>query len=466
MSNAEVDKVDWLFPFQREDVDDLFGIKAALIGNEMGTGKTYEAIALDLERRAAEGAMLRESPKTLVISPLSVTGSWEEHYRKLAPHLRVVKIDPKKRGPFLKALKDQSADVYILHWDVLRIIREDLERVWFFHIIADEVHRAKNRKAQATRALKRLKATYRTGLSGTPILNQPQDLWSILNWLYPNQWRSFWKFYERYVEYEVVYPQGFRKVKGPRNEQELRNQMAPFFKRRRKMEVLKDLPDKYYNTIYVELDAKQRKAYDEMKKDMIAWLEGQDETSPLVAPVVIAQLTRLQQLAVAYAAIEYEEDGSSSVRLTDPSTKIDALMDILKDNPDEQIVVFSRFKQLVHLARRRVEAAGISCTEITGDVSQAGRDTAVADFQSGKARVFFGTIGAGGEGITLTAASTVVFLDRDWTPARNAQAEDRLHRIGQKNAVEVIDIVARDTVDRGHLQKLEMKKEWVRRLLD
>src|SRR5690606_5120438 len=123
--------------------------------------------------------------------------------------------------------------------------------------------------------------------------------------------------------------------------------------------------------------------------------------------------------------------------------------------PDEPIVIFSRFKQLIRLVEDRLAKKDIRYVRITGDDSEADRRKAVADFQAGRVRVFLGTIGAGSEGITLTAASTVIFLDRDWTPARNAQAEDRLHRIGQKNAVQVIDIIARDTVDLGHHQKLE-----------
>lgn len=446
-----------LYPFQREDVNYLVDRKGVLIANEMGTGKTLEALALDLQRREIVKDF---APKTLIICPLTVTSVWLDHVKRLTP-LHACGIDPKNRGEFVAALK-KPYDVYVIHWEAMRLLQTVLRETWWFHIIADEVHRAKNRRAQQTRALKSLRSTYKTGLSGTPATNKPYDLWSILNWLYSSQFKSYWKFYDKYCDYEIVYPNGYHKFKGTKNADELHLQIQPYYIRRKKMEVLKDLPEKYYSQIWVDLSPKQRKAYDEMKKEMIAWLESQTDEKPLVAPVVIAQLIRLQQFSVAYADIS--PDGR--VVLTEPSTKLDALMELIEDNEEDQFVVFSQFKQLINLASARLQTACIPFVTITGDVAQADRSDAVAKFQAGEARVFLGTIGAGGEGITLTAASTVVFLDRDWSPARNSQAEDRLHRIGQKSAVQVIDINANRTVDQRKHTQLELKASWLREILD
>jgi len=459
---------DKLYNFQREDVERLTDLRSVLIGNEMGTGKTYEAVALDEIRREEVSTTWETSLRTLVVAPLSVLPVWEEHYNELVPYLRTVVIDPKNRGVFLSSLKNDSHDVYIVHWDVLRIIKDELREVFWFHIIADEVHRAKNRKAQQTRALKLLKTKFRSGLSGTPATNKPYDLWSVLDWLYPKPFgMAFWKFYERYCDYAITYPQGYRQFRGVRNTDELKAKMAPFYARRMKKDVLKDLPDKYYTTIWVELTPKQRRAYDEMQEEMVAWLETQEEDKPLVAPVVIAQLIRLQQFSVAYADITYDSQSQDRiVRLTEPSSKLDALMDLIQDNEGEPIVVFSQFKQLINLATSRLERSKIEFVTITGDVGPDDRRRAVEDFQNGNASVFLGTIGAGGEGITLTASSTVVFLDRDWSPARNAQAEDRLHRIGQENAVQVIDIASRKTIDVRKRGQLEMKRKWLAQILN
>jgi SNF2 family DNA or RNA helicase len=160
-----------------------------------------------------------------------------------------------------------------------------------------------------------------------------------------------------------------------------------------------------------------------------------------------------------------EPDGAGGWHLSEPSSKVDALMQILEDNPDEPVVVFSQFKQLIRITNQRLADKGIPFVTLTGDTSQPDRASAVELFQSGRARVFTGTIAAGGVGITLTSASTVVFLDRSWSPATNQQAEDRLHRIGQKNAVQVVDVMARNTVDLGRHQRLEQKWGWIRTLL-
>jgi SNF2 family DNA or RNA helicase len=173
-------------------------------------------------------------------------------------------------------------------------------------------------------------------------------------------------------------------------------------------------------------------------------------------------MMRLQQFAMAYA----EMDGDH-VQLSEPSSKIDAAMEILERDPDEQIVVWSQFKQAIYLLEARCKRAGIPILLYTGD-NRATRDANVTSFASGGARVFAGTISAGGVGVDglQYASSTVVFLDRLWSPALNAQAEDRLWRDGQANAVQVIDIVARGTVDRGRKQRLEQKWDWIKRLLN
>jgi len=293
------------------------------------------------------------------------------------------------------------------------------------------------------------------------VINRPDELWSILNWLWPKRYTSYWKFFNRYVMTNNLYVRGrtVRQVIGPQNLDQLHTEIKPFFVRRRKEDVLPDLHEKYYTPHHVDLLPVQRRAYDLMRKEMIAWIGSQEE-EVLPAPVVIAQLTRLQQFAVAFA--EYDETGR--VRLTEPSSKLDALMEVLSET-EEPVVVFSRFKQLVNLAGDRLRAADITHVTLTSDTPQQDRRTVVSRFQNGEVRVFIGSIGAGGVSITLTRSSTVVFLDRDWSPALNTQAEDRLHRYGQENAVQVIDIIARRTVDQGKAQMLETKKSWIRQIL-
>jgi len=473
-----------LYPFQQQAVDKLWNVPAVLVGDEMGLGKTVEAIALDIRRRQELGAPL--TWKTLVVAPTSLLSSWADHFRELCPDLKVKVIDPKVRHKLLYALKKDRATIFIVHWAVIRLMPELAQYTWF-HVIGDEIQSIKNRDAQQTVAFKKLTAVYKTGLSGTPADNKPQDLWSVLHWLYPKVWTSYWGFFKRHVDSvqhtagpmmcagEGCYKKhirGFRENAGPKNVEELHAAMDPFYVRRLKVDVLKDLPDKYYSELVVDLHPKQRRAYDSMRDVMLAWI-GEHEEEPVAAPAVISQLVRLQQFACAYGElvqvnkrnkVSGEVETLNALKLTEPSTKIDAVVELV-GNTDGQVVVFAQSKQVIHLLAARLTRKGITNCTLTGDTPQADRGPMVADFQSGKYQVFSGTITAGGIGLTLTAASTVVFIDRAWNPSKNRQAEDRLHRVGQKNAVQVVTIIAKETLDAERNDSIELKWEWIKALL-
>jgi SNF2 family DNA or RNA helicase len=500
--------------FQQEVIDKFIvqnDVRNTLIGDDMGLGKTYEAIALDWERRKKDMEVRNGIQQnfawrpTLVVTLMSVVPHWEDEYAKALPHLRVVSMDPKRRATFVKAVQERSADIYIMHWDALRLIEDELRPVKWFHVIADEVHKIKNRKARMTVALKRQQTFYKTAMSGTPADNKPHDLWSILNWLYPNEYRSYWKFYKYYVKYEMS-PEGYYKVTGVHEERlpDLHRELAPFFIRRRKWDVLKELPPKEYSTLWVDLTPPQRRAYNEMKKDMLTWIGEQDQSQPLAAPAAITRLVRLQQFALAsirteartrrklnkdwepyrkawdnkypHKAGQYPEndwrfqqwrlENYTAYLLEDPSSKIDAAMQLIEQTEDDDpLVFFSQFRTMTNLFARHLRDAGIPHAVLVGGVSKDERGRMIRDFQAGKTKVLCGTIAAGGIGITLTRANKVIFFDRGWVPAFNLQAEDRLHRIGQINPVQVIDLMARNTLDFGRVQGINTKWTNIQKML-
>jgi SNF2 family DNA or RNA helicase len=496
------------YPFQTALVEYLKPQRNVLVGDDMGAGKTIEGILLDAERRKVGAG------KTLVITPMSVVGSWRKHFSLWAPDLKVIVLDRKNRPAFIKAAEDATHDVYIMHWETLRLMPE-LQKVRWLHIIADEVHKIKNRKAQMTVALKKLRPVYKTAMSGTPADNKPEDAWSIFNWLYPQTFSSYNRFYDYHIKHkyhnaggnlyepckacamdgkETVHQNSYKETTGVHDMEGLHAQIKPWYMRRLKEEILPDLPEKYYSEIEVELTPQQQRAYDQMAEKMLAWV-GEHEDEPIAAPIVVAQLMRLQQFGVAYGELvevrkpwpkehiahskrmyklRHGEDPPADytyydlvkkLKLTEPSSKLDALMDIIDSMGGEPIGVFSQSKQVINLLATRLRNKDIPSSILTGDTKQADRDTVVDQFQSGRTRVFAGTIKAGGVGLTLTAASTCVFLDRDWSPSVNRQAEDRYHRIGQLNAVHIIDLIGRGTVDLGKIQKVELKWGWVKELL-
>lgn len=492
---------DKLFDFQYNTAFKLKDVRGSLIGHDMGTGKTVTAIALDsLKRQKFE-----HPAKTLIICPLSVVKSWVNHFNQWAPHLNVMSIDNKNRKPFMEAVDSTFVnalgigyDVFVIHYAAVRL-EPELARYPWFHVICDEVHALQDRKSAQTKAVKKLQAFYKTGLSGTPVFNKPDDLWSILNWLYPKYWTSYWNYFKNFIKW-VEYD-GYRTIIGVQNEEELQKIMAGFYSRVKKRDVIKDLPDKYYSTVTTKMHPKQEKAYKQMKKDMLAWV-GEHEKDPVNAPVVLAQLTRLQQFASAYAEIvrevrrkkncedckewaetilvnglsdklsdlvEIQQKGCLGhevefVKLAEPSCKIDAVIEKIQES-DEPIVVFSQFAQMANLLKERCDSLGISCGLYTGSVPKEERDKVVEDFQDGKLKVFAGSIKAGGMGLTLTRSSTVILLNREWAQSLNDQAIDRVDRIGQKNAIHVMDVVSEGTIDEERNLGIELDWQVIKKLL-
>jgi SNF2 family DNA or RNA helicase len=466
----EVEVKRELWAHQVEDIDKFSSLEAGLIGSEMGAGKTLEAVKLE-DIWAPDS-----SAKSLVVAPLTtLEPTWLKHFSEEVPGAHITVCDPKRRQEFADAVKKGAGDIFVVHWDALRLLPGLAERRWST-VVADECQRMKNRKAQQTQALKRIRSDHRLALSGTAADNMAHDLWSTLNWLYPMKYRSYWRWYKENIDFEIVYPQGYHKVKGikPERLQAFLDEIRPFYIRHLKKEpccphhpqgVMPWLPDKYYSTIWVDLTPQQRRAYDQMKKEMLAWV-GEHEDKPVPAPVAITQLVRLQQFASAHLDVHVleDEDAGRVYRMCEPSSKLDAVIDIIGDT-DEPIVVFSQFRQMVDLLAQRLRRASISHGLITGKVPSKDRARVIGDFQAGRLRVVAGTIKAGGIGIDLYRASTVVFLDRDWSPSANKQAEDRLWRAGQKNAVQVIDIMARNTVDFGRKQAIDLKWTWIKQAL-
>jgi SNF2 family DNA or RNA helicase len=496
-----------LRPFQIAAVDHLSLQSGRLIADDPGLGKTYMAGELDRLARLAD-----RSKPTLVLCPKAMLYTWGEWYARNLPDTKVSVMDPRtatSRKEWVWALRERDSDVYIVHYEGLKKEFADIHPIQWLHVIVDEAHRISNRKSQTSKCVRLLKAVWKTALTGTPADRAPDQLWAILNFLDRREWSSYWSFRSRYVEVSLD-ARGYQTVTGanPFTLSELHERLKPVMVRRRKADVLTDLPEKQYQNVWVDLSPRQRRAYDEMKKNMVAWV-GEQEDKPLQASVVIAQLIRLQQIALATPTFEtkpvrkkllcylqqghdgpcaqdeywenstdpdqpgrwhgqYYQAEQTDIILEDPSSKLDAAMDIITERVDagEQVVVFSQFSKAIDLLCDRLEAAKIWTGKYTGGTRQTTRDKIVAGFADGSISVFAGTIGAGGTGLNLQTASTAIFLDRAWKPGDNLQAEDRIHRMGQlADSVTIVDIMARDTIDRGRHQHIRRNWREVQRLL-
>ena len=343
--------------------------------------------------------------------------------------------------------------------------RDALQSVYWDGVILDEAHRIKNRKGQWTKNIKKLRRGKSHIMTGTGFVNKPDEIWSLLHFLSPQRFSAYWKFRQRYCLEKEIPGKNVSVVIGikPENEAEFRRVVNSVGVRRLKREVLKDLPDTYETVIPVDLNTIQRRMYKEIRNE----LETLDRQGELISsPNVLSQLARLRQICVATPEVVSREYDSKQerfvqkIRLVEPSSKLDALCEII-EGTDSKVIVFSNFTHPLELARIRFDRMGIRYEHMRVSDSDEERAVRVRRFQSDEGpQAFLSTIPLGGEAITLTAASTVIFLDRSWSPAANNQAISRAHRPGQKNAVQIIRIEARSTVDSYVNLRLTQKQGW------
>jgi SNF2 family DNA or RNA helicase len=465
-------------------------IQAALNGDQMRLGKTIQGMERDARLR--EFHKVSPVPEgqyapTLVVCPTSGLEVWETHF-KLLPDLKVLVLDQRMpkldhRIAFVKAILNKEYDVYVCHWESLPLPHKpnpknpyDMHRlaeVMWFHIIADEVHRAKNRKAQQTRALKKLRTSYKTGLSGTWDDNKPEDAWSVLNWLYPKTWSAYHRFCNEVVQYEAVEAKGqtFKKAAAVRPEgiAKMHKQMETFYVRRER----KKTGGEFYTRMWVDLAPAQRKAYDAMRKDMLAWV-GEHEDQPVTAMAVVSQLVRLQQFALASAEIIWVQrkkpnsdppvyETVPQVILTEPSSKLDKIEQFVKDNPNEQFIFGSQSRQILELWDKRMQRMGIAHGLYTGKTTSQHK-VLPGQFRSGEIQHISGTIAAMREAVDLSNASATILLDRAWNPSWNEQFISR-SATRQGRRIDVIDVMARNTVDLGRKTRIEGKWEQILQML-
>lgn len=444
------------YPWQVSGAGLIAATGHALITDEPGTGKTATAILGLVERdhRTADVAPV------VVVCPASVVDPWVDAWRTWAPSWRAVAW---RGAPTTRYALAGTADVYVVSYDTARNdapksrskVRPLLD-LGPRAVVIDECHLAKTPSAQRSQAVRRLASNTGTvvALSGTPITHNPADLWPTLAAMVPNAWPSRERWVQRYCE----------TARGDYNEEvlgldrgtepEFRLTLLGQTRRVAKADVLDQLPPKLYSVRTVELPRAWRKAYDDMEADMLAELPDGEELSVMS---VLAQLTRLSQLASAAADVsvrtEVAEDGAERQRVTvtlkAPSWKVDALLEVLAERPGEPVVAFAPSKQLMMLAGEAAEEAGYRVGYVVGGQSMRERTETVERFQAGELDLLCATTGAGGVGLTFTAARTCVFLQRPWSLVEALQAEDRCHRIGseQHDSVEIIDVVAAKTVD-------------------
>jgi len=442
-----------LRPYQLQGLAWLQGLRRSALGgilaDDMGLGKTLQTLAhLALEHESG-----RAEHPSLVVCPTSLLANWSAEARRFAPSLRVVILHGADRAD--RRSEADGADIVLTTYPLLA--RDEawlVERRWHL-LVLDEAQTLKNSRAQARSVTARMAAAHRVALTGTPMENHLGEIWSLVDLLQPGLLGTEARF--------------ARRVRAPIERggnvalrERLSDILKPFLLRRTKEQVAKELPGKTEIVQYVDLEDAQRDLYESVRaKQDRALREILDrqgwETSGLA---ILEALLRIRQVCCDPRLLP---DAAARGRI--PSAKLDWLEEVLPEMVEEgrRILVFSQFTSFLDLAAERLGDLGIAFLRLDGSTRDRGE--VVARFQEGRIPVFLLSLKAGGTGLNLTRADTVIFLDPWWNPAVERQAADRAHRIGQTRPVFVYRLVAQSTIEERILALQERKSELADALL-
>lgn len=431
-------------PHQIEGFNWLLQKRRALLADEMGTGKTKQVLD-------AFGALrdFLDGPFLVIVGINGIKYTWVRQEIPKHSRLTGVVIDGSKarRLRLLEEVRAGKYDIAVINAEALRTaeILNVLASIPWEAIAIDECHKAglKNPLSQTGRAIHRLQAEWMFALTGTPIMNRPEEAYNILRWLGVER-RNYWAFlrslciYGGYEDKEVV---GYR----AEAVKELRRKLEGVMLRRRKKEVL-DLPPKTVSVEWIELDKDQAALYKRVKEQTLSELDN----PALTVANALSKTLRLRQILSCPSIHVPGMEGAKERRLLE-------LLEEITEN-GQKALVYSNWTEVTR--RLLPKLVQYSPAYITGEVPSEKRQAEVERFQNDpNCKVALGTIGAMGTGFTMTAASYVIFIDWDWTPANNVQAEDRAHRQGIQNPVNVIYCAAKGTIDESLLELLEEKQD-------
>ncbi|MCM0147558.1 DEAD/DEAH box helicase [Photobacterium galatheae] len=407
----------------------------ACLADDMGLGKTLQAISL-IRHYAVEGA-------ALVVAPKSVIHNWEAECQRFAPELRVVDLEQaENRNEAIASAGEKT--IVLISYGLLTRCQEALQEKHWQSIALDEAQQIKNPQTKRAKLVFGLKADRRFTLTGTPVENHLTELWSQFAFLNPGLLGSLKHFRQKYGQADRSQADLMR----------LKALISPFIMRRVKSEVLTELPGKTEITHSVYLSAKESAAYEAVRKDALKIAKNSQGVVE-----VLAALTRLRQVCCD-AGLVFDSFTEESSKLKEALTLVSEAVE-----SGHQILVFSQFVQLLKRFSAMMEQAGLSFSYLDGQSTSKQRKKAIEAFKTGQHHVFLISLKAGGTGLNLTEADTVIHLDPWWNPAVEDQASDRAHRMGQRRPVTVYRLVTENTVEEKIIQLHRDKRDLAEKVL-
>ncbi len=443
-----------LRPYQKHGVAWLRFLRengfGGILADEMGLGKTLQALAFL--------RFVRQTPATsgpmLIVCPSSLVFNWAAECAKFTPTLKLLALEGPNRHPDFAQIP--QSDLVVTSYALIRRDAERYRGIEFDTVVLDEAQHIKNRQTQNAQAVKAIHARHRIVLTGTPMENSVADLWSIFDFLMPGYLGTAPDFRERY-ELPIL------REKNSAAQERLARRLRPFLLRRLKKEVAADLPARLEQVSFCELTPDQRSVYQQVieasRKEVLAAVGAEGIAKSRM--VVLTALLRLRQVCCDLRLLKLD-----GVDPANASGKLDLFGELLEEVIDggHRVLVFSQFVSMLTLLKERLNADGIEFCYLDGSTTD--RAAVVDRFQKNSAiPVFLISLKAGGVGLNLTGADTVIHFDPWWNPAVEAQATDRAHRIGQTRVVTSYKLITRDTVEEKILMLQSRKREMIQAAL-
>ncbi len=406
-----------------------------ILADDMGLGKTVQAITFIVS--VLEEVRAKKLP-VLIVCPSSLTYNWLSEFMKFAPELQALVIDgtQKERLELQKAVSEM--DVVITSYPLLRQDLSWYEKQIFHTVFFDEAQAFKNPLTQTARAVKKIQANYRFALTGTPVENSLEELWSIFHVVFP-------ELFQGLREYSFL------------SRATISRRIRPFMLRRVKEDVLSELPEKIESLESVELFTEQKELYAaylaKLRHDTLKHLDKDTFRKNKIR--ILAGLTRLRQICCHPALFVDGYQGSSA--------KFEQLLQIVEESKlsGRRVLIFSQFTKMLELIGRELAIRGLPFYYLDGQTPSEERVDICNQFNAGGRDFFLISLKAGGTGLNLTGADTVILYDLWWNPAVEEQAADRAHRMGQANIVQVIKLVARGTIEEKMNELQEKKRDMI-----
>ncbi|MBR2510280.1 MAG: DEAD/DEAH box helicase [Lentisphaeria bacterium] len=449
---AKTEKPDFVFegtlrPYQQEGVDFLtqmnFHNFNVILADEMGLGKTIQVLAMLSKMQK------KNMPPSLVVCPASLLFNWEREAAKFVPSMKTIQLAGANREEEWKDIA--KYDLVIISYSICNRDIEFIRKTQFNFVILDEAQHIKNPGTANAQTCKSIRSKHRLVLTGTPLENSSEDLWSIFDFLHHGMLGSFNSFKKTYAAI----------ADDPYLQKDLSARVSPFIKRRTKLEVAKELPPKQELTFFCEMPPEQRALYEEVRENGFKMLANYKKGNS-VSTEIFTTLLRLRQICCHPQLLPDFQHGE-----TFPSAKMELLHELLHENIDSghKVLLFSQFTSILAVIEKYLQDNNIPYEYLDGTTRN--RQQRVDRFNNDEnIKVFLLSLKAGGTGLNLTSADTVIIYDPWWNPAVELQAADRTHRIGQTRPVSSIKLLMRDSIEEKILQLQEKKQNIFDNVID